>query len=48
MNEKYEDAIATEKQAIGLAPETEKNTYLKSLAKYQLAKGGNRPLPAKS
>jgi membrane associated rhomboid family serine protease/TPR repeat protein len=48
MNEKYEDAIATEQQAIGLAPETEKNTYLKSLAKYQLAKGGNRPLPAKS
>jgi TPR repeat protein len=48
INDKYEDAIVTEKQAIDLAPETEKNTYLKSLAKYQLAKGAKRPQPAKS
>jgi membrane associated rhomboid family serine protease/TPR repeat protein len=48
INEKYEDAIATEKQAINLATETEKATYLKSLAKYRLAQGGKRPPPAKS
>jgi membrane associated rhomboid family serine protease/TPR repeat protein len=48
VNEKYEDAIETEKQAIDLAPEAEKTTYVKSLERYQLAKGGKRSVPTKS
>lgn len=41
VNERYEDAVKTEKQAIGLAETAEKNTYQKSLEKYQLALTGN-------
>jgi membrane associated rhomboid family serine protease len=41
VNQKYEDAVKTEQQAIALAPPAEKSTYQKSLEKYQLALNGN-------
>jgi membrane associated rhomboid family serine protease len=41
-NERYEDAVKIEKQAIGLASASEKENYQKSLEKYELAFAGGK------
>jgi membrane associated rhomboid family serine protease len=48
VNEQYENAVKTEKQAIASTSEEDKNDYLTRLAKYQLALDGKKqPVNAK-
>lgn len=48
VNQRYEDAVKTEKQALGLASAAEKENYQKSLEKYELAfTGGKQSAQAK-